>query len=91
VKDWKVVAIQVQLEKHVAKEHQLNHRLRKTRVSINVRHLQSIGDRVILKESKDDLLKLIASSEAAEPKEEEEKKKVMPESPGVPTTSVDLK
>jgi sporulation protein YlmC with PRC-barrel domain len=59
-KEWKVLAFEVQLEKDVAEEHQLTHRFRKTRILIDVEHIQSVGDKVILKGPKKDLLKLIA-------------------------------
>ena len=59
---WRVLALEVHLEKEVAEEHQLRHRLRKTVVSVSVEHIQSVGDKVVLKGLKEDLLKLIASS-----------------------------
>jgi sporulation protein YlmC with PRC-barrel domain len=61
-KNWAVLSVEVHLEKDVAEEHQLRHRLRKTLVLIRVEHIQAVGDKVILKGSKEDLLKLIASS-----------------------------
>src|SRR5579872_4543364 len=70
---WKVLALEVHLQKEVAEEHHLRHRFRKTRVLIDVDHVQGVGDRVILKGSKEDLLTLIASSPimSSSPKEEE--------------------
>ena len=65
-KTWRVLALEVHLEKEVAEEHQLRHRLRKTLVLVNVEHIQAVGDKVVLKGSKEDLLKLIASSTAME-------------------------
>jgi sporulation protein YlmC with PRC-barrel domain len=59
---WRVLALEVHLEKEVAEEHQLRHRLRKTVVSVSVEHIQAVGDKVVLKGLKEDLLKLIASS-----------------------------
>jgi sporulation protein YlmC with PRC-barrel domain len=61
-KGWKVLALEVHLHKDVAEEHHLRHRFRKTHVLIDVDHVQGVGDRVILKGSKEDLLTLIASS-----------------------------
>jgi sporulation protein YlmC with PRC-barrel domain len=61
-KNWRVLALEVHLEKEVAEEHQLRHRLRKTVVSVSVEHIQAVGDKVVLKGLKEDLLKLIASS-----------------------------
>jgi sporulation protein YlmC with PRC-barrel domain len=61
-KTWGVLAVEVHLEKDVAEEHQLRHRLRKTLVLVRVEHIQAVGDKVILKGSKEDLLTLIASS-----------------------------
>jgi sporulation protein YlmC with PRC-barrel domain len=60
--NWKVMALEVQLEDDVAKKHQLKRRFRKPLVFISVDRVQSVGDRVILSGSKEDLLKLIAAS-----------------------------
>jgi len=68
-KEWKLISIEVRLEKNVAEEHNLRHRFRKTRVLIHVDHVQAVGDRVILKGSKEDLLKLIASATSTVPEE----------------------
>jgi sporulation protein YlmC with PRC-barrel domain len=68
-KDWKVNSLEVQLEKDVAEEHHLRHRFRKTRVLIHVDYIQGIEDRAILSESKEDLLKLIASPTFTVPEE----------------------
>jgi len=65
-KNWRVIALEVHLEKEVAEEHQLRHRLRKTLVLVSVEHIRAVGDKVVLKGSKEDLLKLIASSAAIE-------------------------
>jgi sporulation protein YlmC with PRC-barrel domain len=70
VNTWKLNSVEVHLEKDVAEEHHLRHRFRKTRVLINVDHVQSVGDRVILKGSKEDLLKLIASATSTVPEEQ---------------------
>ncbi|MDH2901920.1 MAG: PRC-barrel domain-containing protein [archaeon] len=70
VNTWKLNSIEVQLEKDVAEEHDLRHRFRKTRVLINVDHVQGVGDSVILKGSKEDLLKLIASATSTVPEEQ---------------------
>lgn len=71
-KAWKVVALEIHLDKDVAEEHRLRHRFRKTKVLISVEHIQGIGDRVVLAGSKEDLLKLIASSPEAAPQEKED-------------------
>jgi sporulation protein YlmC with PRC-barrel domain len=60
--DWKVLALEVLLNKDVAEEHHLRHRFRRTKVLISVDHIQGVGDKIILKGSKDEILKLIASS-----------------------------
>jgi sporulation protein YlmC with PRC-barrel domain len=65
-KSWKVIALEVHLEKEVAEEHQLRHFLRKTLVLVSVEHIQAVGDKVVLKGTKEDLLTLIASSSALE-------------------------
>jgi len=61
-KDWRVIAFSVELNKEVAEEQNLRRRFRKSRVSINVDHVQGVGDRVVLKGSKEDILKLIAAT-----------------------------
>jgi len=66
-KHWKILALEVHLDKEVAEEHQLRHRLRKTLVFVSVEHIHAVGDKVVLKGSREDLLKLIASSAASEP------------------------
>ena len=70
VNTWKLNSFEVQLDKDVAEEHHLRHRFRKTRVLINVDHVQGVGDKVILKGSKEDLLKLIASATSTVPEEQ---------------------
>ena len=69
---WKLNSLEVQLDKDVAEEHHLRHRFRKTRVLISVDHVQSVGDRVILKGSKEDLLKLVASATSTVPEEQKQ-------------------
>jgi sporulation protein YlmC with PRC-barrel domain len=71
-KTWKVIALEIHLDKDVAEEHRLRHRFRKTKVLINVDHVQGIGDRVVLTGSREDLLKLVASSPESGPQEGEE-------------------
>jgi sporulation protein YlmC with PRC-barrel domain len=71
-KTWKVNSLQVHLERDVAEEHELRHRFRKTKVLIHVDHVQALGDRVILKGSREDLLKLIASATPV-PEEQQQK------------------
>lgn len=65
-KEWKVLALEVHLHKDVADEHRLRQRFRKTKVMINVDNIQGLRDRVVLKGTKEDLLKLIASSPVPE-------------------------
>jgi sporulation protein YlmC with PRC-barrel domain len=65
-KTWEVLALEVHLDKEVAEEHQLRHRLRKTLVLVNIEHIQAVGDKVVLKGTREDLLKLIASSTSME-------------------------
>ncbi len=69
---WKVVALEIHLDKDVAEEHRLRHRFRRTKVLINVEHVQGVGDRVVLRGSREDLLKLVAASPPVGPQEKEE-------------------
>jgi sporulation protein YlmC with PRC-barrel domain len=68
-KTWRVNSLQVHLEKDVAEEHELRHRFRKTKVLIHVDHVQALGEKIILKGSREDLLKLIASATTGVPSE----------------------
>ena len=58
-KGWNVSAIGVRLEKNVADEYNLAHRFRRTEVLIDVKHIQAVGDRVILTGSKKELLQIV--------------------------------
>jgi len=61
-KGWNVMAFGVQLEKDVADKYNLGHRFRKTEVMIDVKHIQAVGDKVILLGSSKELLQLVTSS-----------------------------
>jgi sporulation protein YlmC with PRC-barrel domain len=58
-KGWNVLAIGVRLEKDVADEYNLAHRFRKAEVLIDVKHIQAVGDRVILTGSRKELLQTV--------------------------------
>lgn len=60
-KGWSILAIGVQLEKEVADKYSLGHRFRKTEVMIDVKHVQAVGDKVILSGSSKELLQLVTS------------------------------
>jgi sporulation protein YlmC with PRC-barrel domain len=60
-KGWMVLAIRVQLEKDIADQYNLGHRFKKTEVMIDVKHIQAVGDKVILSGSSKDLLQLVTS------------------------------
>src|ERR1700724_2044677 len=59
---WKVNSIEVHLEKDIAEEYNVRQRLRKTKVLIHVDHVQAVGEKVILKGAREDLLKLMGSA-----------------------------
>ena len=61
-KGWNVLALGVQLEKDIADKYNLGHRFRKTEVMIEVKHIQAVGDKVILTGSSKELLQLISST-----------------------------
>jgi len=61
-KGWNVLALGVQLEKDVADRYNLGHRFRKMGVMIEVKHVQAVGDKVILTGSSKELLQLITPS-----------------------------
>ena len=61
-KGWSVLALGVQLEKDIADRYNLGHRFRKTEVMIEVKHVQAVGDKVILTGSSKELLQLMTPS-----------------------------
>jgi len=61
-KTWRVTAFYVELNKDVAEEQKLKRLFRKTQVPINVDHVQGVADRIVLKGSKKDILKLISAT-----------------------------
>lgn len=69
-KNWQVTALDVELEKSVADEFSFKHRLSKTHVPLSVNHIQGIGDRVVLKSSKEELFQQVAATAAYEQKDE---------------------
>jgi sporulation protein YlmC with PRC-barrel domain len=69
---WKVNSLEIHLEKDIAEEYNLRHRLRQTKVLIHVDHVQAVGERIILKGAREDLLKLLGSAAPA-PQEEKQK------------------
>ena len=60
-KGWSILAIGVQLEKEVADRYNLGHRFRKTEVMIEVKHVQAVGEKVILSGPSKELLQLVTS------------------------------
>jgi sporulation protein YlmC with PRC-barrel domain len=71
---WKINSLEVHLEKDIAEEYNLRQRLKKTKVLIHADHVQAVGEKVILKGAREDLLKLIGSAPQAadEPQQKEE-------------------
>ena len=59
---WQIDALVVELDDTVAKEFNMKKALRKTIVKILVTYVQAVGDKVILKEDKQKLMELVASS-----------------------------
>jgi sporulation protein YlmC with PRC-barrel domain len=53
---WRVTALEIELEKSIAKEFQMKHRLSSTKVPVSVAHIQAIGDKVVLEASKEEVL-----------------------------------
>jgi sporulation protein YlmC with PRC-barrel domain len=85
---WKVNSLEIHLEKDIAEEYNLRHRLRKTKVLIHVDHVQAVGERVILKGAREDLLKLLGS--AAQAPEEEQQKEERGQMPAAATASTEI-
>ena len=61
-KGWSILAIGVQLEKDAAERYNLKHRFRKTEVMVDVKHVQAVGDKVILSGTGKELLQLVTNS-----------------------------
>ncbi len=70
---WKVTSLEVHLEKEIAEEYNLRQRLKKTKVLIHADHVQAVGERVILRGAREDLLRLIGSAPPSVPQEEQQK------------------
>jgi len=61
-KGWSVLALGVQLEKDIADRYNLGHRFRKTEIMVEVKHIQAVGDKVILTGSSKELMQLMTPS-----------------------------
>jgi len=61
-KAWQVGSLDVQLDENVAKEFEMKKVFRNYRFSLDVAHVQGIGDKVTLKTSKEELMTLLAAS-----------------------------
>ena len=90
---WKINSLEIHLEKDIAEEYNLRQRLRKTKVLIHVDHVQAVGEKVILKGAREDLLKLMGSApstpeELQPPKEEQAPKPV--EAPVAAPTATEM-
>jgi sporulation protein YlmC with PRC-barrel domain len=70
---WRVTALDIELEKSIAKEFQMKHRLSSTRVPVSIAYIQAIGDSVVLKASKEEVLQQ-ALAESASSSSSEQKK-----------------
>jgi sporulation protein YlmC with PRC-barrel domain len=66
-KTWQVSALEVELEKSIAEEFHLQHRFGRTRIPLSVTHVQAVGDKIVLKTTKDQVFHQIASTVEAAP------------------------
>ena len=64
---WRVLSLDVELEKDVAREFDMQTHFHKTHVEMNVSYIQAIGDAIILNTSKEDLFKFMVSQQPATP------------------------
>ena len=64
-KTWQVTAVVVELEKNVAEEFKLKRRLSKTHIPLSISYVQAVGDRVILKSSKEEVFQQVAAEAQA--------------------------
>jgi sporulation protein YlmC with PRC-barrel domain len=59
--DWRVIALQIELESQVAEFLHMKKRIGSVHHPINVSYVQAVGDRVVLKADMADLPALVAS------------------------------
>jgi sporulation protein YlmC with PRC-barrel domain len=64
-KTWTILALRIKLEKDVAEKHNVRQRFRKSYVTVSISHVQAIGDRVLLRSSNEDIMKLNTYSDSA--------------------------
>jgi sporulation protein YlmC with PRC-barrel domain len=62
-KAWEVGSLDIQLDENMAKEFEMKKVFRNYRIPLSVSYVQGIGDKVILKNSKEELMALLAASE----------------------------
>jgi sporulation protein YlmC with PRC-barrel domain len=61
-KIWQASALLIELEKSVASEFSLKHRLSRTQIPLSVNLVQGVGDRVVLKSSKEEVFQQVATA-----------------------------
>ena len=68
-KSWRVTSLKVKLEKDVAEKYNLRQRFRKSHVIISVEYVSAVGDRVLLKSSNEEIMKLISGMPSPVPEQ----------------------
>ena len=58
-KSWSIKAFKIKLEKDIAERHNMKQLFRKSHVLVSVGHVQAVGDRVLLKSSTEEIMRLI--------------------------------
>lgn len=61
-KTWQASALVIELEKSVASEFSLKHRLSRTQIPLSITFVQGVGDRVVLKSTKEEVLQQVATA-----------------------------
>lgn len=61
-KSWRVTSLKVKLEKDVAEKYSLRQRFRKSHVMVSVEYVSAVGDRVLLKSSNEEIMKLVSGT-----------------------------
>lgn len=71
-KTWQVASLDVQLEKNIAEEFNLKHRFSRTHIPLSIDHIQSVGDKIVLKSSKEEVFQQVAATVSKEEQEEQQ-------------------
>jgi sporulation protein YlmC with PRC-barrel domain len=72
-KTWQVASLDIELEKNVAEEFNVKHRFSRTHIPLSVSYVQAVGDKIVLKSSKEEIFQQVAAAVAGEEREQQQK------------------